>query len=125
MKILTQLAIITGICMVGDWISSLLPIAFPGSVIAMIILFIFLVLKWIKEEQIQEVGDFLLNNMAFFFIPAGVSVMNYFELLKSSIIPFLFICAVTLILTFMVTAFTVSFVMKLQQKGKEKEEPLK
>ena len=123
MKILTQLAIITGICMVGDWISSILPIPFPGSVIAMILLFLFLGLKWIKEEQIQEVGDFLLSHMAFFFIPAGVSVMNYFELLKTNIIPFLFICAVTLILTFMTTAFTVSFVMKLQKTRKEKENP--
>ena len=123
MKILIQLAIITGICMVGDWISSILPIPFPGSVIAMILLFLFLGLKWIKEEQIQEVGDFLLSHMAFFFIPAGVSVMNYFELLKTNIIPFLFICAVTLILTFMTTAFTVSFVMKLQKTRKEKENP--
>lgn len=122
MEILTQLAIIAGICMCGDWISSLLPIPFPGSVIAMMLLFLFLGLKWIKEEQIQEVGDFLLKNMAFFFVPAGVSVMNYFELLKSSIVPFILICVITLILTFAATATTVSFVMKLQQKRRRKEE---
>ena len=125
MEILTQLVIIGSICMAGDWISSLLPIPFPGSIVAMILLFLFLGLKWIKEEQIQVVGDFLLKNMAFFFIPAGVSVMNYFDLLKSSIIPFIFICIVTLILTFMVTAFTVSLVMKLQQKKREKEDSCK
>lgn len=122
MEILTQLAIIAGICMGGDWISSLLPIPFPGSVVAMILLFIFLGMKWIKEEQIQEVGDFLLKNMAFFFVPAGVSVMNYFDLLKESIVPFIFICVITLILTFATTSVTVNFVMKLQQKKKDKEE---
>ena len=121
MEILTQFAIIAGICMGGDWIASLLPIPFPGSVIAMILLFILLGIKWIKEEQIQEVGDFLLKNTAFFFVPAGVSVMNYFDLLKESIVPFIFICVITLILTFAVTATTVNFVMKLQQKKENKE----
>lgn len=121
MEILTQFAIIAGICMGGDWIASLLPIPFPGSVIAMILLFILLGIKWIKEEQIQEVGDFLLKNMAFFFVPAGVSVMNYFDLLKESIVPFIFICVITLILTFAVTATTVNFVMKIQQKKENRE----
>lgn len=116
MKILVEWAIITGFCMVGDWIASILPIPFPGSVIAMILLFVALLMKFIKEEQIEEVGDFLLKNMAFFFIPAGVSVLNYFEILKESIVPFLFICAITLVLTFGVTAFTVSAVMKIIQK---------
>ena len=123
MEILTQLAIIAGICICGDWISSLLPIPFPGSVVAMLLLFLFLGMKWIKEEQIQEVGDFLLKNMAFFFVPAGVSVMNYFELLKASIVPFIIICVITLILTFGVTSWTVIAVMKLQQKKRDKEEP--
>ncbi|NCC13145.1 MAG: CidA/LrgA family protein, partial [Spirochaetia bacterium] len=33
MKYLTQLALIFGICLVGDLVSSLLPFSFPGSVI--------------------------------------------------------------------------------------------
>lgn len=122
MEILTQLAIITGICICGDWISSLLPISFPGSVISMILLFVLLGMEWVKEEHIQEVGDFLLKNMAFFFVPAGVSVMKYFQLLKDSIVPFIMICIITLILTFAVTSWTVSVVMHLQQKIGKKEE---
>ena len=122
MEILTQFAIILGICIGGDWLSSLLPIPFPGSVIAMLLLFLFLGMKWMKEEQIQEVGDFLLKNMAFFFIPAGVSVMNYFDVLKASIVPFIIICFVTLILTFTTTAVTVSAIMKWQEKRKNKED---
>lgn len=119
MKILIQIALIAGFCILGDWISSLLPIPFPGSVIAMILLFLALLIKIIKEKQIELIGDFLLKNMAFFFIPAGVSVMNYFDILKQSFFPFLIICAITLVLTFAVTAFTVSMIMNIVEKREE------
>ena len=34
------------------------------------------------------------SNMAFFFIPAGVSIINYFDILASNLIPLLVICLV-------------------------------
>lgn len=121
MKILSELAIIFGFCLLGDQISMLLPIPFPGSVIAMLLLFVALATNVVKEEQIQTVGDFILKNMGFFFIPAGVSVLNYLDILKKNIVPFLFLCVITLILTFGVTAFTVSAIMKAMQKKEEKK----
>ena len=38
----------------------------------------------LKIEHVQEKADFLLSNMAFFFVPAGVSIINYFDELKSA-----------------------------------------
>ena len=67
MKILTQLAIVFGICLVGECISAILPFAFPSSVIGMIILFLLMLVKIIKERHIKDVSQFMLKNMAFFF----------------------------------------------------------
>lgn len=76
MKILTQLAIVFGICLVGECISAILPFAFPSSVIGMIILFLLMLVKIIKERHIKDVSQFMLKNMAFFFIPVAVSIMD-------------------------------------------------
>lgn len=120
MKILTQIGIVLGICFLGEIVSSILPFAFPSSVISMIILFILLITKIIKTDHIREKSDFLLKNMAFFFIPAGVGIMSNFEFIKDSVVQILLICLITTILTFAATAFTVQAVLKLQEKRKEK-----
>lgn len=51
--------------------------------------------------------------MAFFFIPAGVTIMENYEFLKGSILQLLIICVVTMILTFAATAYTVKAVIVL------------
>lgn len=122
MKILKQAAIIFGVCLIGEIISELIPVPFPGSVISMVILFILFVLNWLKPEGLGEVNDFLLDNMGFFFIPPGVGIMTQFEVLKSSAVQILIVCIVSMIVTFAVTAYTVSFVMAIQNKFREKRE---
>ncbi len=120
MKILKQAAIIFGVCLIGEIISELIPVAFPGSVISMVILFILFVLNWLKPEGLSDVNDFLLDNMGFFFIPPGVGIMTRFDLLKSSAVQILLVCIVSAIVTFAVTAYTVQFVMKIQNKIQNK-----
>ena len=72
-----------------------------------------------KIEHIKEKSDFLLSNMAFFFIPSGVSaIINYFDVLKSSVIQLLLICLITTVLTFIATAFSIEWTMKLMKGGK-------
>lgn len=116
MKILLQIAIVFVICLMGEGIAKILPITFPSSVISMILLFLFLLSKVLKPEHIKEKTNFLLKNMAFFFIPAGVGIMNYYDVLKGSILKIFIICLITTIITFLATAYTVKFVMKLQNK---------
>lgn len=88
MKIFNQLGIILGIWASGELISSLFKsiINIPGTIVGMIILFLFLQFKVIKEEMIKDVTDFLLNNMAIFFVPAGVSLIQSLGLIRDNII---------------------------------------
>lgn len=88
----------------------------------MIVLFILLVTGILKVEHIRQKSDFMLKNMAFFFIPAGVGVLEYFNVLKECLLPFLVICTVSTILTFAVTAGTVTLVMKLQRAWETRRE---
>ena len=63
-------------------------------------------------------SDFLLENMAFFFIPAGVSIINYFDVLKNWVVQLIVICVVSTVVTFAVTADSMKFVLYLMQKKK-------
>ena len=80
MKTLNQLAIILGLWALGEYISSFIQsvVVIPGSIIGMILLFILLKAKVIKLESINEVSNFFLDNMAIFFIPAGVLLITIF-----------------------------------------------
>lgn len=119
MKIIKQIGIFFTVCWLSQIVAANLPFSFPSSVIGMILLFICLLTGILKIEHVQEKADFLMENMAFFFVPAGVSVMNYFDILKSTLVPFLIICIVSTIITFAATAYSVQFVIKLMNRRKK------
>ncbi len=120
MKILLQLAGIFGLCLICSGISELLPFVFPGSAIAMVLLFLAFLFKLVRVSDVEEVGEFLLKNMAFFFVPPGVALMECFEEMKSAVLPILIICIVSTFVTFAATAYTVRFACYLQRKIKER-----
>ena len=118
MKIVTQVGIIFSICWISQIIEKLLPFSFPASVTGMILLFILLCGHILMVDHIREKSDFLLENMAFFFIPAGVSIINYFDVLKNWVVQLIVICVVSTVVTFAVTAYSMKFVLYLMQKKK-------
>ncbi|MCI9415188.1 MAG: CidA/LrgA family protein [Clostridiales bacterium] len=121
MRILTQIGIVLSVCLIGEGISLLLPFPFPGSIAAMLLLFLLLVTGAVKPRHIREKSDFLLQNMAFFFIPAGVGILDHLDILYRNLLPLLFICVVTTILTFAAAAFTVRGVVALQNRIRGKQ----
>ena len=118
MKIVTQVGIIFSICWISQIIEKLLPFSFPASVIGMILLFILLCVHILKVDHIREKSDFLLENMAFFFIPAGVSIINYFDVLKNWVVQLIVICVVSTVVTFAETAYSMKLALYLMQKKK-------
>lgn len=116
MKIITQVAIIFGICLLGEGISALLPFAFPGTVISMILLFVLFITRLVKVEKIRPTADFLMKNMAFFLIPPGVGILSSLDILKKNMIPFLVIVVVSTVLTFASAAWTVQAVIRIQKR---------
>ena len=119
MKIICQIAIIFTICWISQIVEAILPFPFPASVIGMVLLLILLLVRALKVDHIREKSDFLLSNMAFFFIPAGVSIINYFDILASNLIPLLVICLVSTLLTFAVTAWAVQLTRHLMDRRKK------
>lgn len=122
MKILNQIAIVFAVCLVGEAVSAALPFPMPASVAAFAILLVLLGTGILKVDHIKEKCDFLLSNMAFFFIPAGVKVIEHVDLIKSVWWQFLLVCVVSTVVVFGVTAWTVMAVTRLTSRRKGEAE---
>jgi len=120
MKIFKEILIILTICLVGEIIAKILPFDFPSSVIGLLLLLLLLMAKIVRPQQIKETSEFLLHNMAFFFVPAGVYIIGSFNAIKHSVIPLLAVCLLTTIITFVITVYTIMLVMKLTSKKRRK-----
>ena len=82
-----QCAILFGCLALGELIVFLTGIKLPSSIIGMLLLTLFLKLGWIKLHWVQGMSDFLVANLGFFFIPPGVALMLYFDIIAAEFWP--------------------------------------
>ena len=120
MNIMGQLALIFGLSLVGEGVAALLPVSFPSSVISMVLLMALLLTGVIKDKQIKTVSNFLVANMALFFRPSFVGIVEHGTLLKSQALPLLVIVGLTTPVVYLVTGWTVQLLMLRRRKGEGK-----
>lgn len=114
MKAIRALAIIFGALYLGEAAVNLLHISLPGSILGLIILTTLLQLKIIKAQWIEEVANFLIKYMSFFFIPPGVALGAYFGLIRAEWCPILISTIISTILVIIATAFTYKLFARRQ-----------
>lgn len=119
MDIFIQIGIILGICWFSQIIEHMLPFAFPATVIGLILSFLVLLFRILKVKDIQKVSSFLQGNMAIFFVPAGVNIINYMNILKDNFLSLIVICVVSTIVTFAATAYSIKFTLHLMNRRKK------
>lgn len=112
MKILRQICIILFINFIGELIHLVLRTSIPGNVIGMLLLLVLLCTKIIKLKHIDEISDFFLKNLAFFFLPAGVGLISCMSLLNGNWGAILIVCLLSTIVVIVVTGFTIQFFKK-------------
>lgn len=118
---MAQAAIIFGVCLISEGIVALLPLAFPASVIALLLLMALLLSGILKPERIREFSGFLVANMAFFFLPACVGVMEHAPAILGQLVPFFLISCLTTPVVYFVTAWSVQWLIRLsREKGAKK-----
>lgn len=114
MSYVGQLALFFVVAFIGEAVSWVLPFAMPGSVIAMIILFIMLCLKIVIDKDVAPVADFFVNHMAILFIPLAVGLIDIYPMISGKALGILVLCVVTTILTLFATVGAALLVMRLQ-----------
>jgi len=90
----------------------------PGNVLGMALLLIALIVGAVRVEWVVEAAELLLTHLALLFVPVGVGVMLYFDLLAREWLPIL---AATFLSTFVVLAVTGHVTQRLEKVGREGE----
>ncbi len=116
MKIFKQLLIILGINFLGEFLSSFLNLPLPGSITGMLLLLIMLSTGVVKEEHIKETADFFLQNMGFFFIPAGVSIMVSYYALEGYYLQTILAIVLSTLLVLSITALSTQALINIREK---------
>ena len=70
---MTELALILGLCFVGEWVAALLPVAFPASVISMVLLAALLLCGYYGVHLIVEVQ----SRYRYFLMPTVFLLAGY------------------------------------------------
>lgn len=112
-----EIAIIFGICLVCEGISALLPIPFPASVLSLLVLLALLLSGAVRDRHIRRTCGFFTGNMAFFFIPPCVGIVEHVSTLSAVLLPFLLISILTTPLVYLVTAWVIQLMMKARKGG--------
>lgn len=98
-----QFGIIFGCLFLGELLALVPGMTIPGSIWGMLILTVLLNRKVVNAATIRPVCRFLIDNMAFFFIPPGVALMLYFDLIGKELLPITAATVVSIVLVLLVT----------------------
>ena len=109
-----QCAILFGCLALGELIVFLTSIKLPSSIIGMLLLTLFLKLGWIKLHWVQGMSDFLVANLGFFFIPPGVALLLYFDIIAAEFWPIAIASLVSTLLVLVVTGWVHQLTRKIK-----------
>lgn len=108
-----QCLILFGCLAVGELIVWLTGISIPSSIIGMLLLAALLQMKAVKLDWVKGMSDFLIENLGFFFVPPGVALMLYFDLIKAEWLPIVVATVVSTILVLITTGWTDQYLRNL------------
>lgn len=90
----------------GNAIALLLPIAIPGSIIGMLILFALLSSQILPARWVKPGCQLLIRYMVLLFVPIGVGVMQYYDQIIDDLAPLVVSCLLSTLLVFVVVGYT-------------------
>ena len=89
---------------VGEALSRFAGLAVPGPVVGLALL-VFAGFAWAPlQREVEEVADLLLRHLSLLFVPAGVGVLQYLDLLRREWLPLIAVVVLSTALTLAVSA---------------------
>ncbi|WP_321425094.1 CidA/LrgA family protein [uncultured Bacteroides sp.] len=109
-----QCSILFGCLAMGELIVFLTGVKLPSSIIGMLLLTLLLKLGWIKLQWVQGMSDFLVANLGFFFVPPGVAIMLYFDIITAQFWPIAIATLISTVLVLLVTGWVHQLTRKIK-----------
>ncbi len=109
-----QCAVLFGCLALGELLVFITGIKLPSSIIGMLLLTFLLKIGWIKLSWVKGISDFLVANLGFFFVPPGVALMLYFDVIQAQWLPITVATIVSTLLVLLVTGWIHQLIRKLK-----------
>lgn len=98
-----QCGILFAFLAIGELIVATTGVPVPSSIIGMLLLTASLKAGIVRINWVDRISDFLVRNLGFFFVPAGVGLMRCLGVIKGELMPILI---ATVASTFAIIAVT-------------------
>ena len=116
MKYLRQALILAAVTFAAEIVKYLLPLPIPVSIYGLAMLFFLLKSGLLPLEQIQDVGNLLLELMPLLLVPASVSFVTALDTVRSMLLPVLIMGLAGTLLVMAVTGRVAQWVIR-RRKG--------
>ena len=110
-----QFFIIFGCLAIGEFIVWLTGIKLPSSIIGMLALTALLKFNIVELAWVQKLSEFLISNLGFFFVPPGVAIMLYLDLIQKEFIPIIMATVISTISVLIATGQAHQLVIKIER----------
>lgn len=117
MKYLKQFGIIMGIAFLGELLNMFIPLPVSASVYGIIIMFLCLNFRIIKVSDVKETSRFLIEIMPLMFVPAAVGLIEMWDVLRVSWLPYIVITAVSTVVVMTVSGHVTQFMCRKSKKS--------
>jgi holin-like protein len=103
----------------GEGISRFFGLFLPGGVIGMVLLAGLLFSRLLEISQVEDAAQFLLDNMSLFFVPAGVGLLVYFDLIASYWLAIFLITVASFLAVMAATGITVQAIVRQRRQDND------
>lgn len=118
MKIAKEAGIIMAMTFLGEAMNHFLPFPIPAGVYGLFVLLLCLCMGWIRLEQVEATGNFMLDVMPMLFIPAAVGLMESYVDFKAQLVPLLVTVVVSTVVVMGITgAVAQSIIRRKSRRG--------
>lgn len=111
-----QFFVIFGCLALGEVIVWATGIKLPSSIIGMLILTLLLKLGWVKLGWVERLSQLLISNLGFFFVPPGVALILYLNVIKDYWLSIMMATVISTVLVLVVTGHMHQLVIKFERR---------
>lgn len=120
MKYVKQFGIILAVSFLGEVLKSLIPLPIPASIYGLLLMLAALCFHIIPLEEVKETAKFLIEIMPLMFIPPAVGLMESWTTISPIFLELIAVTVISTILVMAVSGRVTQFVIRLENKGKNR-----
>ncbi len=113
LKCIAQIGGLLGISLLGNKITQVFDLHFPGSILGILFIFLLLEAKIISLEWVETGANLLIAELILFFIPSAVGVVQYKQLIITNGASFGFVIFLSTVTVMISTGLLAEFLNKI------------